>query len=199
MTKDYDTNDDGVKLHLRESEALRKQWVTYVFDAVQSLHDKVAANSLQLQKEREEVFHKLVELKEKLDEQIKDSSKEQAKELEKLDKKLTTFIQEVADGFSNVNTCVDDCLSEQSDKNAEVSKELKIYLDTELDKINDKVDDALKKLTEDVQGVLLSQTTVKAKLGVYIALITLGTTTVFGVLATSLIVMFKDALKAWLG
>lgn len=206
MNEDYDTKDDGVKLHLRESEALKKQWVTYVFETVQKLHDRVEANTLQVQKEREEFFHKLVELKEKLEEQLKDASKEQARELKKIDEKLTSFIKEVAERFTDVNECVDDCLTEQSDKNDDVSKELKDYIDEELSKIIEKAsgdaakhEEEVKELKTMINTLVVSQEAIKTKLGVYVALITLGTTTILGVLATTLVVFFKESLRAWLG
>lgn len=206
MNEYYDTKDDGVKLHLRESEALKKQWVTYVFEAINSLHEKVTANSMQVQKEREDFFHKLVELKEKLEEQLKDVSKEQAAELRKLDDKLTAFIKEAADKFISVNESMDGSLEIQSDKTEEVSKELRRYINEELAKIVMKAAEELEKQAEEIEGlkkivgvVEISQETVKTKLGVYVALVTLGTTTILGVLGTTLVVFFKDALRAWLG
>lgn len=193
MREELDLKED-VKLHLRESALLQKQWFTYVFEAVEKLNVRMEENTLQVQKEREEFFRALVDLKEKLNDQMSLVSKEQAAELKDLEKKLMGFIENVRVKFSDI-----DSVGVYNSKQGEGFVALEKQLREDIIKVvveQQKVNTAFK---EDINTLIEGHTIIKTKLTVYVALISLATTTIIGVLATSLLIIFKDVLKAWLG
>ena len=198
MFDDFDIDND-VKLHLRESSLLQKQWFKYVFEAVEKLNVRMEENTLQVQKEREEFFRALVELKEKLREQVSTVSKEYAADLKELETKLMVLIENIHTNFAKLSVDLDGsiggCKTDQGMGLTKLEKELRNEVDSivRLQKeINEKILDNVDTLTNEY-------TIIKTKLTVYVALVSLGTTTIIGVLATSLLVIFKDVLKAWLG
>lgn len=193
MREEFDLKDD-VKLHLRESALLQKQWFAYVFDAVEKLNVRMEENTLQVQKEREEFFRALVDLKEKLSDHILMVSKEHTTELKILEKKLIDFIENTRIKFSDLDS-IDAYNNKQGEGFITLEKQLRddlINVTNDQQKINIDFKKKISTLTE-------GHTIIKTKLTVYVALISLGTTTIIGVLATSLLVIFKDVLKAWLG
>lgn len=188
MGSDDNIRRDLNSLHLFESDMLKREWVTRVFDTVEKLHSKVEANTLQVQKEREEFFRALVELKDKLNDQINIASKEQAADLKTLEEKLSKFIEDVDDKFKESSTSFHDKVNTCSqDKLACIE-----HIRTELD-------DKIKNLVKDQITDRLGLTAVKAQFGAYVALVVIGVNVVLGVLATSFVMVFKEAIIKWLG
>lgn len=188
MNSENDARGDLKNLHLLESDVLKRQWVTYVFEAVEKLHGRVEANTLQVQKEREEFFRALVELKDKLNERIAVSSKEQATELKKLEEKLTRFIDDVTERFKVSSETLTERMSVCAIKQHGCMDDMK-------KDIEEKIED----IVTDQVTVKLNLTEVKAQFGAYIAMVVVGVNVILGVLATSMVVIFKDAIKNWLG
>lgn len=188
MNSDNDIRGDLKSLHLLESDMLKRQWVTYVFEAVEKLHSKVEANTLQVQKEREEFFRALVELKDKLNDKLTLASKEQAVELKLLDEKLIKFIDEVAEKFNTTSISFNENISLCAAKQRGC-----------IDNIKDDIENKIEDIVTDQVTVKLNLTEIKAQFGAYIAIIVIGINVVLGVLATSLVVVFKDAIRNWLG
>lgn len=193
MHEDFDLKED-VKLHLRESATLQRQWFTYVFETVEKLTVRMEENTLQVQKEREEYFRSLVDLKEKLSDHISRVSKEQAAELKELEKKLLSFIDNVRVKLSDL-----DSVDAHNNKKGEEFILLEKNLKEELVKVVANQHEINTGFSSTIETLVGENTVIKTKLTVYVALISLGTTTIIGVLATSLLVIFKDVLKAWLG
>ena len=193
MHEDFDLKED-VKLHLRESATLQRQWFTYVFETVEKLTVRMEENTLQVQKEREEYFRSLVDLKEKLSDHISRVSKEQAVELKELEKKLLSFIDNVRVKLSDL-----DSVDAHNNKKGEEFILLEKNLKEELVKAVANQHEINTGFSSAIETLVGENTVIKTKLTVYVALISLGTTTIIGVLATSLLVIFKDVLKAWLG
>jgi len=188
MDGNNNIHGDLKNLHLLESDILKRQWVTYVFEAVEKLHVKVEANTLQLQKEREDFFRSLVELKEILNDRIIIASKEQASELKVLEDKLSKFIDETIEKFNNSSDIFNErlysCSLKQNDFIVDVKKD---------------VEEKIEEVVTDQVAVKLNLTEVKAQFGAYIAMVVIGVNVVLGVLTTSLVVIFKDAIRNWLG
>lgn len=198
MHENIDIQED-VKLHLRESALLQKQWFTYVFEAVEKLNVKVEETTLQVQKEREEFFRALVEQKEKLSAQISVASKDQATELKELEKKLLEFIETVRARFSKISTDVGHTIDEKAQESSKglttVEHDLRNAIESVVktqEKINEKFDTGMDTLKT-------GHTVMKTKLAIYVAFISLSTSVVMGVFATTLVFFFRDAIKAWLG
>ena len=121
-------------------------------------------------------------------------SKDQAAGLKDLEKKLMGFIENVRVKFSDI-----DSVGVYNSKQGEGFVALEKQLREDIIKIvveQQKVNTAFK---EDINTLTEGHTIIKTKLTVYVALISLATTTIIGVLATSLLIIFKDVLKAWLG
>lgn len=192
------TNED-VKIHLRESELMQKQWFTYVLDVVEKMHSRVEANALQLQKEREQIFRELVSLRDKLNDKISEVSKEQSEELKQLDTKLADFIESTRINFSETSDHVSVSIKELDGKQGKNLCALENKLRDELAILISKQHKENIKFDQGLGDLVTGQAVINTKLAVYVALISLGTTTVLGVLATSVLFVFKDALKAWLG
>lgn len=190
---------EDVKLHLRETEVLQKQWITYVFEAVEKLHSRVEENTLQVQKEREEFFRELVSLKDKLSEKISEVSKEQAVELKTLEEKLVEFIDYARNKFTDISTRVGVSIDEADERQTKDISNLEKSLRDELLVIVSNQNKENTKLSTELGALTTAQAVISTKVAVYVALVSLGTTTVIGVLATSLLFVFRDAFKAWLG
>jgi len=188
MNGDDNIRGDLKSLHLLESDMLKRQWVTYVFEAVEKLHGKVEANTLQVQKEREEFFRALVELKDKLNDKLTLASKEQTTELKLLDEKLLKFIDEVTEKFNTINISFNESISLCATKQISC-----------IDDIKNGIEEKIEDIVTDQVTVKLNLTEIKAQFGAYIAMIVVGVNVVLGVLATSLVVVFKDAIRNWLG
>ncbi len=171
------SNTLGVKLHLQEAEIMKKEWYGYALSAIEKLHDKVEANAIQLQKEREEFFRSLVDLRDKLTEELKRSDTEKSIELKKVEEKLDAFISDMAGRFTSVNDCVEDSIEEHLD--------------------GDKV--VFKQMQDDIQKVKDSQLVVTAKVKIYIVLTGVIITTVMSSFAGGALLLFKDAIKTWIG
>jgi hypothetical protein len=56
MANNPTNNDTNLHLHLQESEDLKKQWFTYVFESIRKLYDKIEVNAIQSRKEKEELL-----------------------------------------------------------------------------------------------------------------------------------------------
>lgn len=192
------TNED-VKIHLRESELMQKQWFTYVLDVVEKMHSRVEANTLQLQKEREQIFRELVSLRDVLNEKISEVSREQAEELKELDKKLIDFIESTRDKLSETSTGISTSINVLNDKQEKDLSILEKRLRDEIALLISKQHKENIKFDQGLGDLITGQAVINTKMAVYVALISLGTTTILGVLATSILFVFKDALKAWLG
>jgi len=54
-------------------------------------------------------------------------------------------------------------------------------------------------LDNKVDELSIKQTAIGTKLTAYIAMITIGVTSLLGVMATGVLMVFKDAIKAWIG
>jgi DNA anti-recombination protein RmuC len=175
-------------LHLLETDILKRQWMTYVFEAVEKLHDKVEVTTLQVQKEREEFFRSLVELKDTLNDKIFVNSKEQTADLKLLEDKLTKLIDETVEKIKTSADTFDEQLSLCSEKQT-----------TCIENMKEDVEDKIKDIVTDQITVKLNLTEVKSQFGAYVAIIVIGVNVVLGVLTTSLVVIFKDALRNWLG
>lgn len=188
MDGNNNIHGDLKSLHLLESDILKRQWVTYVFEAVEKLHVKVEANTLQVQKEREEFFRSLVELKDNLNDKITVASKEQAAELKILEDKLTKFIDETFEKFNNSSDVFNERLSSYSLKQNDCIIDVKKG-----------VEEKIEEVVADQVAVKLNLTEVKAQFGAYIAMVVIGVNVVLGILTTSLVVVFKDAIRNWLG
>jgi len=171
------SNTLGVKLHLQEAEIMKKEWYGYALSAIEKLHDKVEANAIQLQKEREEFFRSLVDLRDKLTEELKRSDTEKSIELKKVEEKLDAFISDMVGRFTSVNDCVEDTIEEHLD--------------------GDKV--VFKQMQDDIQKVKDSQLVVTAKVKIYIVLTGVIITTVMSSFAGGALLLFKDAIKTWIG
>lgn len=190
---------EDVKLHLRETEILQKQWITYMFEALEKLHSRVEENTLQVQKEREEFFRELVSLKDKLSEKISEVSKEQAAELKTLEEKLVEFIEYVRNKFTDISICMGASIEEADERQTKDISKLEKSLRDELLIIVSNQNKENTKLSTELGILTTAQAVISTKVAVYVALVSLGTTTVIGVLATSLLFVFRDAFKAWLG
>lgn len=193
------TNDEDVKLHLQEADDLKKQWFNYVFESIQKLNEKIEATTLQLQKEKEELIKLMIMHRDKLLEVIKETD---VKNKEDLDK-LTRQIQKIIDAIKNK-------LGELTSENAD----LKLLIETELNSLKEDFRDNLEKtlrqhiqsdaerfkaIEDDVKTIQSTQTVLKTKVGVYALIISLIITTFITAMAGGFLVLFKDAIKAWLG
>lgn len=56
-----------------------------------------------------------------------------------------------------------------------------------------------KDLDERVTTLMLKQSVTGTKLAAYVTMLTIGVTSVLGVLTTGILMLFKDAIKAWIG
>ncbi len=190
---------DDVKLHLQESSIMQKQWINYVFEIIEKLHAKIDTNVLQVQKEREEVFRSLMELKEKLNDRINSEIKEQYRELKELEKKVNCFMEDskskVSELSNGVASSIDKCTVKYSKAIDDFAKEIR----QEIKEASIAQQEINKRLTDELLALSEAQTKVQTKVGVYVTFVSIITTTIIGILATSLLVIFKDVLKAWLG
>lgn len=198
MHDEFDINDD-VKLHLRESSLLQRQWFKYVFETVEKLNVRIEENTLQVQKEREEFFRALVELREKLREQISTVSKEYAADLKELESRLLVLIENTHASVTKISDDLDCSLGGcKVSQGAELTK-LETDLHNEVATIVNAQKELNKKMLDNIDLLTTGYAVIKTKLTVYVALVSVCTTAFIGILATSLLVVYKDFLKAWLG
>jgi len=178
MTND-DNTDTGpvVKLHLQESKNMQKEWFTYALDAIQRLSDKIEITVLSIQKEREESLLRMVELREQLLEQLTINDKSNTKE------------------WVRVSVKLDDTLKELTAKLSKSESETKLLLKEFTKDYGDK----MKEVTDAIQITKDTQLVVGTKVRTYIAMTGIIVTAVITTLAGGALVLFKDAIKAWIG
>ncbi len=137
-------------------------------------------------------FSHVFETLNRLHEQITDNSRQAQKDRDKIYQELVKL--------------KDDLLSDLKSNSAYSSKELE-KVESRLQEIiksvesqlNDFCKEDFKGLNDKVVTLTLKQTAMSTKLAAYVAMLTIGVTSVLGVLATGVLMLFKDAIKAWIG
>lgn len=200
------TDNDDVKLHLQEAEELKKQWFSYVYESIQTLNEKIEKNVFQLQKEKEELLKLLVQYRDELLAVIKENDLEHKKDLEKLRDNLEKIIDTIKNRLSsltNKNTELKLLIeTELNSLKAEFRDNLESTLQAHIEsdaKLFDAINKRFVAVEDDVKTMQGIQTVVKTKLGVYILMISLGVTAFVSTLAGGILILFKDAIKAYLG
>ena len=191
--------DDEVKLHLEEANVIKKEWFSYVFASIQRLSDKIENNTLQLQKEKEELLKILMTHRDELKKVIQDNELKHRDDLEKLRDNLDKIINDIKSklgALTNENT------------------ELKLLIETELNVLKKEFRDNLeitlrrhieadeKRFTalEKKVGTMHNvQTILTAKVGVWVIVLSLIITGIVTTFAGGMLVVFKDAIMAYLG
>lgn len=191
------SNSDDVKLHLQEADDLKKQWFNYVFESIRKLYDKIESNSLQVKKEKEELLKILMDYRKEFSENVQECGEKSKDDLEKLRNNLESTIdalQKQLNGISLSNSELKHLLDNEANA-------LKIEFMTKLEtviKIHIAEDEL--KFTEIKDSIkILSDATLvtKTKLGVYMVVISLVVSTLLGGTAVGIVVMFKNAIKAF--
>lgn len=178
MTDNDDTEKDSVvRLHLQESKNMQKEWFTYALDAIQKLSDKIELTVLSIQKEREESILRMVDLQKQLSEQLVANDKSNSKEWIRVSTKLDDTVKELA--------------KQLSDSETETNLLLKDF--------TKEYDIKMKEVTDAIQTTKDKQLVVGTKVRTYIAMTGLIVTAVITTLAGGALLLFKDAIKAWIG
>lgn len=192
-------NDDDIKLHLQEADDIKKKWFSYVFDNIQKLHEKIEANTLQLQKEKEELLKLLVDYRDKLLEVIKESDVEKRKDLEKLKEYVEKTIDEIKGKIRTLTSKHAELQhlieTELGVLRQEFKESIGLTLKNHIDDDTLRFDDLL----EEIQAIKDGQTILKTKVGVYVVILSLVITAVVTTLSGGLLVLFKDIIKTYLG
>jgi len=191
--------DDNIKLHLQEADDIKKKWFSYVFDNIQKLNDKIEVNTLQLQKEKEELLKLLVEYRDKLLEAIKESDIEKRQDLEKLrtyiEKKIDTITIKLT-GLTTDNSELQHLIETGL---TELRHEFKDSLDSVLQIHIEEDDRRFDSVETDIGKIRDNQTVLKTKVGIYVVMLSLFITAIVTALSGSLMMLFKDAIKSYLG
>ncbi len=177
MTNDNTESDQVVKLHLQESKTMQQEWFTYALDAIQKLSDKIELTVLSIQKEREESLLRMVELRTKLTEQLASNDKQNGAE------------------WGRINVKLDDTLKEITDRLYESETETNLLLK----EYTKNYDDKMKEVSDAIQLTKDNQLIVSTKVKTYIAMTGIIIASVITSLAGGALVLFKDAIKAWIG
>jgi len=181
----YADRDVKFHLHLQEAEDMKKKWFSYVFDNIQSLHDKVESSTLQIEKERAYIMESTAKLKEQVFEEIQKSSLSQDKELEKVEMR----IEKVMDNLSRKLDCInvsdiriemDECVQTTKSKLEEAFDEFKLSTDLK------------------IHALSTEHTVLKTKLWVYTAMMSVVMTAITTSIVGSCFILFKNVLKKWL-
>ncbi len=191
--------DNNIKLHLKEADDIKKKWFSYVFDNIQKLHEKIEANTLQLHKEKEELLKLLIEYRDKLLDTIKESDAAKKQDLEK----LRNYIEKTIDTIKIKLTGI---TAEHTQLQNLIETELSILRQEFKDDISSALqihvedDNTRFELIEtDIQSIKDIQIILKTKVGVYVVMLSLLITALVTTLSGGLIMLFKDAIKSYLG
>jgi len=127
-------NNDKIRFHLQESEALKKQWVQNVFNIIDNLSNRLADMEKKVYEEREFVLVSLEKLKELLRQDMNTGDAEVLKALKILEERVDKFISDTKNKFSKVNFGIteevkelDDCLDTTNITLATVKTKVGIY------------------------------------------------------------------------
>lgn len=201
------TPDDGdVKLHLQEADELKKKWFSYVFDSIQRLNDKIEASSLQLQKEKEELIKLLVQYRDSLLKVIQDNDIKHKEDLEKLRDNLEQIINGIKNKLGTLtNDNTELKLIIETELNA-LKREFRDNLETTLKahieadaKRFESIEKKMEAIKTEIGTVNNIQTILKTRVGVYILILSLIITALVTTFTGGMLVLFKDALMAYLG
>lgn len=191
--------DEVIKLHLQEADDLKKKWFSYVFDSIQKLHDKMESNTLQLQKEKEELLKLLMEYRDKLLMVTRDNDYKHSEHLDKLKDNIDEAIEEIKIKLVGVNSDnmelrhlfkTELSVAKQHSKD-DVAETVRLHI-VEDDKRFKNISDEL----TDMKGLL---TIVKTKVGVYILVISLIISAIVTTFSGGALILFKDTIKSFLG
>lgn len=191
--------DEVIKLHLQEADDLKKKWFSYVFDSIQKLHDKMESNTLQLQKEKEELLKLLMEYRDKLLMVTRDNDYKHSEHLDKLKDNIDEAIEEIKIKLVGVNSDnmelrhlfkTELSVAKQHSKD-DVAETIRLHI-VEDDKRFKNISDEL----TDMKGLL---TIVKTKVGVYILVISLIISAIVTTFSGGALILFKDTIKSFLG
>lgn len=191
--------DDGLKFHLQEAEDIKKQWFSYVFDNIQKLNDKIEINTLQLQKEKEELLKLLVEYRDKLLEAIKESDIEKRQDLEKLREYTEKTIDIITVKLVGLTTKHFELRHLIETELAQLRHEFKNNIDSALQTHIENDDIRFDLVETDIGKIKNIQTILKTKVGVYVVILSLLITAAVTTLSGGLIMLFKEAIKSYLG
>jgi len=191
--------DDNIKLHLQEADDIKKKWFSYVFDNIQKLNDKIEVNTLQLQKEKEELLKLLVEYRDKLLEAIKESDIEKRQDLEKLRTYIEKTIDTITIKLTGLTTDHSELQHLIETGLTELRHEFKDSLDSALQTHIEEDDIRFELIETDIQSVKDIQIILKTKVGVYVVMLSLLITGIVTTLSSGLVMIFKDAIKSYLG
>ena len=191
------SNSDDVKLHLQEADDLKKQWFSYVFESIRKLYDKIELNSLQVKKEKEELLKILMDYRKEFSEGIQNYGSKTKDDLEKLRNNLETTIDAIEkqlNGMSLSNSELKHLLDNEANA-------LKIEFMTKLETVL-KIhiaEDEIKfgEIKDNIKIISDATLITKTKLGVYMVVISLVVSTFVGGTAVGIVVMFKNAIKAF--
>lgn len=178
------SNDVKFHLHLQESEDMKRQWFSYVYENMKTLHDKVEASVLQAEKEKSYAIQKLVRLKEQITEDIKKNSESQRKDLEKLECRLDKLIDNITTKLDCVNASkirleIDECV-----------QSTKTECDLSFEEFKESTD-------KKIQVLINEQIVVRTKLLLYTVMMSLATTTIATAVAGGILAMFSEGIKKW--
>lgn len=192
-------NDDDVKLHLEEADEIKKKWFSYVFDSIQRLSDKIEANALQLQKEKEELLKLLMSHRDELKRAIQANDLKHKEDLEKLRDSLDIIIDDIKDKLSGLtNENIELRLVIETELNV-LKKEFRDNLETTLRRHMEADERRFTALEKKVGTMHNLQTILKTKVGVYVLVSSLIITAIVSTFAGGMLIVFKDAIMAYLG
>lgn len=197
---------DDIKLHLQEAENLKKQWFSYVYASIHTLSDKIENNVTQLHKDKEELLKLIIKYRDTLLSVIKESNLENKNDLESLKDDINSTIDTIKVRLNSFNN-----------KNEELHSLIKTELNNIKIEFKDDLSDTLKEhiledatifdgiskrfitVEKDIKTIMNSHTIVKTKLGIYIVIISFLITTFVGTLSSGLLILFRNAIKTYLG
>lgn len=199
-------NDEKLSLHLKEADNIKKEWFTYVFNSIQTLNDKLEANSIQIKQEKEELLKLLIKYKDSLMLAIEEKDSKSRDDLEKLKCKVEDLISAIKNKLS-VLTANDASLKLQLETDLNALKDLcRIDIDKALTKHSDsaeKISDRLETRIDSVEGTLnkanIGQAVLTTQVKVYVIIISLIISAFVTALSGGILVLFKDAIKAYFG
>lgn len=189
---------DGIKLHLQEADDLKKQWFTYVFESIQKLYDKIEMNATTLRREKDDLLKILMDYRTEVNKDIQVHDLKNKDDLDKLRVNLEIAIDALEKQLNTISVSNSELEHLLDNARNELKIEFMIKLEAAF-KVHVTEDELkFKEIAAILKNINDSGIESKTKVGVYVTIITLIVTTLMGGTAVGLVMLFKNALKAFI-